>query len=162
MVVVVVVERRQVVGLSACREDTGSAERSRPLTSRTSRSHSHPQATHTHTPPHTHGIGSTLTPPPHTHTQSIHTGAAVGRLVFSAAEAEEWKARGERVILCRHETSPEDVGGMHAAEGIVTCRGGMTSHAAVVARGWGKPCVCGCEHLHIDLKTKVRGRQEAD
>eukprot|EP00198_Chlamydomonas_reinhardtii_P013235 XP_001702572.1 pyruvate phosphate dikinase [Chlamydomonas reinhardtii] len=86
-------------------------------------------------------------------------GAAVGRLVFSAAEAEEWKARGERVILCRHETSPEDVGGMHAAEGIVTCRGGMTSHAAVVARGWGKPCVCGCEHLHIDLKTKLHGAE---
>ncbi|KAG2446243.1 hypothetical protein HXX76_000835 [Chlamydomonas incerta] len=82
-------------------------------------------------------------------------GAAVGRLVFSADEAEEWKARGERVILCRHETSPEDVGGMHVAEGILTCRGGMTSHAAVVARGWGKPCVCGCEQLHIDLKTKT-------
>lgn len=75
--------------------------------------------------------------------------------MFSAEDAEEWKARGERVILCRHETSPEDVSGMHAAEGILTCRGGMTSHAAVVARGWGKPCVCGCEALHIDLKQKV-------
>ncbi|KXZ56144.1 hypothetical protein GPECTOR_1g122 [Gonium pectorale] len=82
-------------------------------------------------------------------------GAAVGRLVFSAEEAEEWAARGERVVLCRHETSPEDVGGMHAAQGILTCRGGMTSHAAVVARGWGKPCVCGCEALHIDLKAKT-------
>ncbi|EFJ43008.1 pyruvate phosphate dikinase [Volvox carteri f. nagariensis] len=86
-------------------------------------------------------------------------GAAVGRLVFSAEDAEEWKARGERVILCRHETSPEDVGGMHASEGILTCRGGMTSHAAVVARGWGKPCVCGCEALHIDLKSKVNGKE---
>ncbi|KAG2497890.1 hypothetical protein HYH03_004156 [Edaphochlamys debaryana] len=82
-------------------------------------------------------------------------GAAVGRLVFSAEEAEEWKARGERVVLCRHETSPEDVGGMHVSEGIVTARGGMTSHAAVVARGWGKPCVCGCEALQIDLKNKT-------
>ncbi|GFR41424.1 hypothetical protein Agub_g2110 [Astrephomene gubernaculifera] len=82
-------------------------------------------------------------------------GAAVGRLVFSAADAEEWHARGERVVLCRHETSPEDVGGMHVAEGIVTCRGGMTSHAAVVARGWGKPCICGCEKLQVDLKHKV-------
>lgn len=50
---------------------------------------------------------------------------------------------------CRQETSPEDVGGMHAAEGIITARGGMTSHAAVVARGWGKPCVCGCEALEV-------------
>ncbi len=82
-------------------------------------------------------------------------GAAVGRLVFSAEEAEDWKARGEAVILCRQETSPEDVGGMHAAEGILTSRGGMTSHAAVVARGWGKPCVCGCETLLVDAKTKA-------
>ncbi|GLC39948.1 Pyruvate, phosphate dikinase 2 [Pleodorina starrii] len=82
-------------------------------------------------------------------------GAAVGRLVFSAEDAEEWKARGERVILCRQETSPEDVGGMHVSEGIMTARGGMTSHAAVVARGWGKPCVCGCEALHIDVKNKT-------
>lgn len=80
-------------------------------------------------------------------------GAAVGRLVFTAADAEAWKARGEAVILCRQETSPEDVGGMHAAEGILTSRGGMTSHAAVVARGWGKPCVCGCETLIVDYKT---------
>ncbi|PNH12491.1 Pyruvate, phosphate dikinase, chloroplastic, partial [Tetrabaena socialis] len=82
-------------------------------------------------------------------------GAAMGRLVFSAEAAEEWRARGETVVLARHETSPEDVGGMHAAEGVVTCRGGMTSHAAVVARGWGKPCVCGCEAINIDLKHKV-------
>ncbi len=56
---------------------------------------------------------------------------------------------GVQVILVRVETSPEDVGGMHAAEGILTARGGMTSHAAVVARGWGKPCVCGCEVLQV-------------
>ncbi len=99
--------------------------------------------------------GPLNTYPANTHAHPASTGAAVGRLVFSAEDAEEWHSRGERVLLCRHETSPEDVGGMHVAEGIVTCRGGMTSHAAVVARGWGKPCVCGCEHLNIDLKTKV-------
>ncbi len=77
-------------------------------------------------------------------------GAAVGRVVFTAEDAEAWKERGEAVILVRIETSPEDVGGMHAAEGILTARGGMTSHAAVVARGWGKPCVAGCGVLHID------------
>mmetsp|Transcript_79733 Transcript_79733/g.162197 ORF Transcript_79733/g.162197 Transcript_79733/m.162197 type:complete len:789 (+) Transcript_79733:1-2367(+) len=81
-------------------------------------------------------------------------GAAIGRLVFNADVAEEWHERGEKVILCRTETSPEDVGGMHAAEGICTSRGGMTSHAAVVARGWGKPCVCGCEALRVDYKNK--------
>ena len=63
--------------------------------------------------------------------------------------------QGEHVILVRHETSPEDVGGMHAAVGILTARGGMTSHAAVVARGWGKPCICGCEALHVDYVNKV-------
>lgn len=82
-------------------------------------------------------------------------GAAVGQAVFSAEVAEAWKAAGKGVILIRLETSPEDVGGMHAAEGILTCRGGMTSHAAVVARGWGKPCVCGCEALKIDAAAKV-------
>nr|AEL22116.1 pyruvate orthophosphate dikinase [Ulva linza] len=82
-------------------------------------------------------------------------GAAVGRVVFSAADAEAWKLRGERVVLVRHETSPEDVGGMHAAAGILTSTGGMTSHAAVVARGWGKPCVCGCDGLAIDYKAKT-------
>eukprot|EP00955_Chlamydomonas_euryale_P076210 362572-Chlamydomonas_euryale.AAC.3 len=81
-------------------------------------------------------------------------GAAIGRVVFNAEDAEEWHARGEKVILCRIETSPEDVGGMHAAEGICTSRGGMTSHAAVVARGWGKPCVCGCEALRVDYKLQ--------
>eukprot|EP00775_Hariotina_reticulata_P006369 gene6369-6601_t len=82
-------------------------------------------------------------------------GAAVGKLVFTAEDAESWKARGEAVILCRQETSPEDVGGMHAAEGILTSRGGMTSHAAVVARGWGKPCCCGCEELIVDAFAKT-------
>ncbi len=77
-------------------------------------------------------------------------GAAVGRVVFSAEDAERWKAEGERTILVRTETSPEDVGGMDAAEGILTARGGMTSHAAVVARGWGKPCVAGCDALAVD------------
>jgi len=82
-------------------------------------------------------------------------GAAMGQAVFSADEAEAWHARGEQVILVRQETSPEDVGGMHAAAGILTSRGGMTSHAAVVARGWGKPCVCGCEALAVDYEAKV-------
>ncbi|MDQ7040704.1 MAG: pyruvate, phosphate dikinase [Rhodothermus sp.] len=82
-------------------------------------------------------------------------GAAVGQVVFTAEEAEAWKAQGKRVILVRVETSPEDVGGMHAAEGILTSRGGMTSHAAVVARGWGKPCVAGCSDIVIDYRTKT-------
>jgi pyruvate, orthophosphate dikinase len=82
-------------------------------------------------------------------------GAAVGKLVFNAEDAEAWKARGEKVVLARVETSPEDVAGMHAAEGIVTTRGGMTSHAAVVARGWGKPCVAGCHDLHIDYAKRT-------
>jgi pyruvate,orthophosphate dikinase len=77
-------------------------------------------------------------------------GAAVGRAVFSAEDAEAWNARGEKVILVRAETSPEDVGGMHAAAGILTSRGGLTSHAAVVARGWGKCCVVGCSGIAID------------
>ncbi|QOJ15536.1 MAG: pyruvate, phosphate dikinase [Planctomycetia bacterium] len=77
-------------------------------------------------------------------------GAACGRVVFSAAAAEEHAARGEAVILVRKETSPEDVGGMQAARGILTQTGGKTSHAAVVARGWGKCCIVGCEALHID------------
>src|SRR5690606_36861585 len=68
-------------------------------------------------------------------------GAAVGQVVFNAEDAHGWRERGEKVILVRVETSPEDVAGMHASEGVLTTRGGMTSHAAVVARGWGKPCV---------------------
>ncbi len=77
-------------------------------------------------------------------------GAACGRVVFTAAEAERQDAAGEPAILVRKQTSPEDVGGMHAARGILTATGGKTSHAAVVARGWGKCCIVGCESLHID------------
>ncbi|MHC4820485.1 MAG: pyruvate, phosphate dikinase, partial [Planctomycetota bacterium] len=82
-------------------------------------------------------------------------GAAVGRVVFTAEDAEHWDARGERVILVRAETSPEDVGGMHAAQGILTSRGGLTSHAAVVARGWGKCCVVGCSSIEIHQREKT-------
>ncbi|MCC7492319.1 MAG: pyruvate, phosphate dikinase [Fimbriimonadaceae bacterium] len=81
-------------------------------------------------------------------------GAAVGRAVFTADEAEAWVARGEKVILVRIETSPEDVGGMYAAEGILTSRGGLTSHAAVVARQWGKCCVAGSSDIVIDYSSK--------
>ncbi len=81
-------------------------------------------------------------------------GAAVGRVVFNAERAEEMHADGIPVIMVRIETSPEDVGGMSAAEGILTSRGGMTSHAAVVARGWGKPCVAGCGDIIINYDTK--------
>jgi pyruvate,orthophosphate dikinase len=79
-------------------------------------------------------------------------GAASGKVVFSAAEAETQAAKGEDTILVRLETSPEDIGGMNAAKGILTARGGMTSHAAVVARGMGKCCVAGCGELAIDYK----------
>ncbi|HWY09380.1 MAG TPA: pyruvate, phosphate dikinase [Candidatus Acidoferrales bacterium] len=82
-------------------------------------------------------------------------GAAVGKVCFSASEAEEWAAKGEKVILVRRETSPEDVGGMAVAQGILTATGGKTSHAAVVARGWGKCCIVGAETLDIDYKTKT-------
>ena len=88
-------------------------------------------------------------------------GAAVGRVVFSAQEAAEWAARDEPVILVRSETSPEDIQGMIAARGILTARGGMTSHAAVVARGWGKCCVAGCSALEIDYR-RGRFRVQAD
>jgi pyruvate,orthophosphate dikinase len=80
-------------------------------------------------------------------------GAAVGKAVFSSKDAEKWAADGEKVLLIRLETSPEDIGGMHAAEGILTARGGMTSHAAVVARGMGTPCVAGCDALEVDYKN---------
>ena len=82
-------------------------------------------------------------------------GAACGRVYFSAAKTEEMAALGEKVILVRKETSPEDVGGMHAAQGILTATGGKTSHAAVVARGWGKSCIVGCEKLNIDYEKKL-------
>ena len=74
--------------------------------------------------------------------------------MFSADEAQEWAERGEAVILVRTETSPEDIEGMSVAEGILTSRGGMTSHAALVARGWGKCCIVGCEQLRIDYGAK--------
>ena len=82
-------------------------------------------------------------------------GAATGALAFTAEEAVERAAKGEQVLLIRKETSPEDVDGMHSAAGILTSTGGMTSHAAVVARGWGKCCVVGAGSLHIDAKKGV-------
>jgi pyruvate,orthophosphate dikinase len=88
-------------------------------------------------------------------------GAASGRVVFNAPDAEEWAKRGEKVILTRIETSPEDIKGMDAAEGILTARGGMTSHAALVARQMGKVCVAGCSSLEIDYSThtmRVNGK----
>jgi pyruvate, orthophosphate dikinase len=80
-------------------------------------------------------------------------GAAVGKVVFNAHDAEDWASRGEKVILVRRETSPEDVGGMAVAQGILTATGGKTSHAAVVARGWGKCCIVGAEKLDIDYQS---------
>jgi len=82
-------------------------------------------------------------------------GAATGKVVFSAEDAEKMAEKKEKVILVRTETSPEDIGGMHAAQGILTTRGGMTSHAAVVARGMGKCCVAGCGTVHVDYKSQV-------
>jgi len=82
-------------------------------------------------------------------------GAATGQIVFNAATAELWAKEGKKVILCRIETSPEDIGGMNVAAGILTARGGMTSHAAVVARGMGKCCVSGCGELHISYDKKT-------
>ncbi|CCW68362.1 unnamed protein product [Phytomonas sp. Hart1] len=79
-------------------------------------------------------------------------GAAVGQVVFNAQDAKVWASNGKKVIMVRLETSPEDLAGMHAAEGILTARGGMTSHAAVVARGMGKCCVCGCGDMQIKGK----------
>ncbi len=81
-------------------------------------------------------------------------GAACGRIVFCAADAKAWKDRGEKVVLVRLETSPEDIEGMKVAEGILTVRGGMTSHAAVVARGMGKCCVSGCQEIQMDEDHK--------
>lgn len=86
---------------------------------------------------------------------SASPGAATGRIVFDADTAEEYCARGEAVILVRVETSPEDIHGMHAAKGILTVRGGMTSHAAVVARGMGRPCVSGVSELRVDEAAKT-------
>ena len=81
-------------------------------------------------------------------------GAACGKIVFSAEDAEEWNARGEKVVLVRLETSPEDITGMKASQGILTVRGGMTSHAAVVARGMGTCCVSGCSDINMDEANK--------
>ncbi|MDD3033786.1 MAG: pyruvate, phosphate dikinase [Bacteroidales bacterium] len=81
-------------------------------------------------------------------------GGSVGTIVFTAEAAVEAAKEGRKVILVREETNPEDVEGMRAADGLLTARGGMTSHAALVARGWGKCCIVGCDALHIDLKTK--------
>ncbi len=88
-------------------------------------------------------------------------GAASGKVVFNAEDAVEWSKKGEKVILVRLETSPEDIAGINAAEGILTARGGMTSHAALVARQMGKTCIVGCGSLNIDYKTrqfKVEGK----
>jgi pyruvate, orthophosphate dikinase len=82
-------------------------------------------------------------------------GAAVGKVVFTAEDAVAWFRKGEKVILVREETNPEDVEGMRAAEGILTARGGMTSHAALVARGWGKCCIVGAGGLHVDAAKKT-------
>lgn len=81
-------------------------------------------------------------------------GAATGRAVFDADRAAEWARRGERVLLLRPETTPEDIHGIVAAQGVLTARGGMTCHAAIVARGMGKPCVVGCDALRIDLEGR--------
>ncbi|MDN7247070.1 pyruvate, phosphate dikinase [Planococcus shenhongbingii] len=81
-------------------------------------------------------------------------GAATGRVVFDPDEAEQLNNEGEKVILVRTETTPDDIHGIHAAQGVVTSRGGMTSHAAVVARGMGKSCICGCEALKIDMQLQ--------
>ena len=81
-------------------------------------------------------------------------GGAKGRVVFSSNDAVEWAGRGEKVILVREETSPEDVDGMHKAQAILTTKGGMTSHAALVARGWGKCCIVGCADIEIHSETK--------
>ncbi|MFP4460105.1 MAG: pyruvate, phosphate dikinase [Candidatus Zixiibacteriota bacterium] len=82
-------------------------------------------------------------------------GAATGQVVFDAETAEQWNSEGKKVLLVRMETSPEDIGGMDAAEGVLTARGGMTSHAAVVARGMGKTCVAGCDELDVDYENKI-------
>jgi pyruvate,orthophosphate dikinase len=82
-------------------------------------------------------------------------GAATGRVVFHSEDAVAWKKNNQRVLLCRVETSPDDIRGMEAAEGILTARGGMTSHAALVARQMGKVCVAGCEALHIDYAART-------
>src|SRR3712207_3678099 len=85
---------------------------------------------------------------------SASPGAAVGKVVFDSYTAVKWSRSGEKVILVRRETNPDDLNGMIAAQGILTSRGGKTSHAAVVARGMGKTCVCGAEQLRVDTKAR--------
>ncbi|MDP3041803.1 MAG: pyruvate, phosphate dikinase [Candidatus Omnitrophota bacterium] len=82
-------------------------------------------------------------------------GGACGQIVFSSSDAVEWAKTGKKVILVREETNPEDVEGMRVAQAILTARGGMTSHAALVARGWGKCCIVGCSAMHVDLDKKT-------
>jgi len=82
-------------------------------------------------------------------------GGATGQIVFTATDAVEWARQGKKVILVREETNPEDVEGMRAAIGVLTARGGMTSHAALVARGWGKCCIVGCGALHVDVHSRT-------
>ena len=82
-------------------------------------------------------------------------GGASGAIVFTAEEAVKWAEAGKKVILVREETNPEDVEGMRAAQAILTARGGMTSHAALVARGWGKCCIVGCSEIEVELSKKV-------
>ena len=84
---------------------------------------------------------------------SASPGAAVGKVVFDSARAVELAGQGEKVILVRRETNPDDLHGMIASQGILTSRGGKTSHAAVVARGMGKTCVCGADELEVDTKA---------
>ena len=81
-------------------------------------------------------------------------GGATGQIVFTAEDAEKWTKKGKSVILIRNETSPEDIHGMHVADGILTAKGGMTSHAALVARGWGKCCIVGCSAININFEKK--------
>jgi len=89
-------------------------------------------------------------------------GAATGRIVFHAEDAVAWNNRGERIILCRIETSPDDIRGMDAAQGVLTARGGMTSHAALVARQMGKVCVAGCEAIQIDYANRTLHVDQAE
>ncbi len=92
-------------------------------------------------------------------------GGASGKIVFTAEDAVAWAAKGEKVILVREETNPEDIEGMRAAQGILTARGGMTSHAALVARGWGKCCIVGAGEIHVDVhgkKMTVGGAEYAE
>ena len=89
-------------------------------------------------------------------------GGATGQVVFTADDAVDWNKKGKKVILVREETNPEDVEGMRAAQAILTARGGMTSHAALVARGWGKCCIVGCGALHVDLRQEGVQRRRQD